>query len=111
MKDRKPVGDIFDLHIIRNDVSLHSSWKLFSHFRVGIQQEGIRFRGNKNIRVQFSFCAQDRSLNRGICGRFPQVVADLTVEKTKGVRSGKAQLYARREIKKRVAFGTGKGAS
>ena len=51
MKDRKPVRDIFDLNIVRDDVSLDSSRKLFSHFRVGIEHEGIRFHGNKNIRV------------------------------------------------------------
>ena len=55
MKDRKPAGDIFDLDIIRYDVSLDSSRKLFTHFRIGIKHERIRFRGNENIAFNFPF--------------------------------------------------------
>src|SRR5438552_10910407 len=105
MKERKPVSDIFHLHIVRYDVSLDSSRKLFAHFLVGINHEGIRVRGNENIRVEFSFCAQDRSLNRETCGRFSQVVADLPVEKTRGVRSRNAQLQTGRKVKKCAALG------
>ena len=95
MKDREPVGHIFDLHVVRYDVTLDSRRKFFAHLRIGVEQERIGLRGNENDRVQLAFRAQDRGLNRGLSGCFPQIVGDLTVEKTKRVRSGNTQLYPR----------------
>ena len=59
MEDRKPVADIFELHIVRYDVALDSRGEFFTHFRIGIEHERIGIRGNENIRVQFSFGVQD----------------------------------------------------
>ena len=104
MKDRKPVGHIFNLHIVRYDVSLDSGRKLLPQFRVGINHEGICFPGNENIRVYFPFRAQDGSLNCELWGRLPDVVGDLAIQKTQSVGSCHAQLHARRKIEKRAAL-------
>ncbi len=88
MQDREPPGDIFDPHVVRYDVTFDPRGEVFAHFGVGIEQERISLRGNENDRVQLPFRAQDRGLNRGISGCFPQIIGDLTVEKAKRVRSG-----------------------
>src|SRR5664279_14220 len=108
MQNPKPVAHILDLHIVRDNVSLNPSWEFLPHFRIGIKHERSRFRGNENIRIHLSLGTQDGSLNGEIGSRFSQVVADLTVEEAKGVRSRNAELYALREVKKRVALWIGK---
>ncbi|MEY2495449.1 MAG: hypothetical protein QOJ45_1941 [Verrucomicrobiota bacterium] len=90
MENRESIRDIFNLHVIRDDVTIQSRRELVTEFRISVQQKRIRIGGNKNVGAQFPFRVQDRSLDGGCLGRFPEVVGYLTVEEAKGIGSGKA---------------------
>src|SRR6266404_1650515 len=100
MKDRQLIGDIFDLHVIGDDVALEAWLKRFSKLRIGVDQKGIRRGAKGDVGIYLAFCAQDASLERRRFGRFPSVVRNLSIQETKAISSRDAKFCTRAEIEK-----------
>src|ERR1043166_10273533 len=103
MKDRQSITDIFDLHIIGDDIALEARLERFTKLRLGIDQKIIRRGGKENMGIHLALCAQDASRERSGLGRLASVVRYLSVEETKAILSRDAKLCVAGELEK-VAF-------
>ena len=100
MKDRQSITDIFDLHVIGDDVALETRLERFSKLGIGIDQKAIRRGADGEVGIHSAFCAQDAGLERGRFGRLASVVCNLSVQETKAIISSNAKFCARGEIEK-----------
>src|SRR6266571_4463686 len=98
MKDRQLIADVFDLHVIGDDVTLEARLERFSKLRIGIDQKAIRRGTNGDIGIHSAFCAQDAGIERGRFSRLASVVRNLSIQETKTIVSSDAKFCARGEI-------------
>src|SRR6266404_841300 len=99
VKDRQSIADIFNLHIIGNDIALKPRLERFFQLSVGIEEEGLGFNSEKHVSVQLAFGVQNARLYRARLGRFTNVVRELSVQKTQAVISAYAKFDAVGKIK------------
>ena len=100
MKDRQSITDIFDLHVIGDDVTLEARLKRFSKLRIGIDQKAIRRGADGEVGIHSAFCAQNAGLERARFSRLASVVGNLSIQETKTIVSSDAKFCARGEIEK-----------
>ena len=85
MKKIEFVGDIFNLHIIRDDVAVETRGKRFTQISIGIEEVGILRSANKNMRIDFSLRIQNAGFDCFCFSRLAKIVCDLTIEKTQSI--------------------------
>ncbi len=94
MQDRQLLGDVFNLHVVGDDVTLESRLKRLAQLRLGIEEKTIAFGADDNVGVYFALRGQNASLDRARLARLANIIGDLAVEKTDSIAAGDAQLRA-----------------
>src|SRR5712692_8530497 len=100
MKDRESITDIFDLHVIGDDIALEARLERLAKLRSGVDQKAIRRGAKGNVGIHSAFCAQDAGLERGRFGRLASVVRNLSIQETEAIISTNAKFCVCGEIEK-----------
>src|SRR5215472_10949676 len=108
MKKRKWIGDVVNLHIVGDHVTLQPALELFSKIGRRIDPKGFCRCGNKNVRFCLAFRSENARLNGGRFTRLAEIICDLPIKKPKSVRAGNTKLCALGKVEENrlSSFGT-----
>src|SRR5215813_3062685 len=100
MEEREFIGDIVNLHVVGNYVTLQPGSERFSKRRIRVHKKRLSCYGNKYVCVDFSFGIQNARFDCTSLTRFAKIVRCLSIEESKPVRSRDTKFRASGKIEK-----------